>query len=64
VKETDGPQGLKSAFFSVGAVSSYKVNWQTVLFVGYGDDRVILPSNDLAKTGRTLFLKVSYAYQR
>jgi len=43
---------------------SYKLNWQTVLFLGYGDDRVILPSNDLAKTGRSLFFKVSYAYQR
>src|SRR5205085_2346456 len=43
---------------------SYKVNWQTVLFVGYGDDRVITPSNDLLRADRSVFFKVSYAYQR
>jgi hypothetical protein len=43
---------------------SYKLNWQTVLFVGYGDDRVITASNDLVKADRSLFFKVSYAIQR
>jgi len=43
---------------------SYKINWQTVLFVGYGDDRTITPSNDLVKLDRSLFFKVSYAVQR
>jgi hypothetical protein len=43
---------------------SYKLNWQTVLFVGYGDDRILTENNDLAKVDRTLFLKISYALQR
>jgi hypothetical protein len=43
---------------------SYKVNWQTVLFVGYGDDRVLLEDNTLERAGRSLFLKVSYAFFR
>ena len=43
---------------------SYKVNWQTVLFVGYGDDRVITATNDLLRADRSVFFKVSYAYQR
>ncbi|HYI09778.1 MAG TPA: DUF5916 domain-containing protein [Thermoanaerobaculia bacterium] len=43
---------------------SYKLNWQTVLFVGYGDDRVLLENNQLVETGRSLFLKVSYAFLR
>jgi hypothetical protein len=43
---------------------SYKVNWQTVLFVGYGDDRVLTQNNDLAKLDRSVFMKISYAIQR
>jgi hypothetical protein len=43
---------------------SYKLNWQTVLFVGYGDDRELTANNDLAKLDRTLFFKISYAIQR
>ncbi|HEX9163914.1 MAG TPA: DUF5916 domain-containing protein [Thermoanaerobaculia bacterium] len=43
---------------------SYKVNWQTVLFVGYGDDRLLTENNVMAKLDRSLFFKVSYAIQR
>ncbi len=43
---------------------SYKLNWQTVLFLGYGDDRVLTANNDLAKLDRSLFFKISYALQR
>jgi hypothetical protein len=43
---------------------SYKLNPQTVLFLGYSDNYIEapLPSNDLAQTGRTLFFKVGYAF--
>jgi hypothetical protein len=34
-----------------------------VLFVGYGDDRLVTPSNDLVRADRSLFFKVSYALQ-
>jgi hypothetical protein len=43
---------------------SYKVNWQTVLFVGYGDERVLLEDETLAPNRRSLFFKVSYAFIR
>ena len=43
---------------------SYKVNWQTVLFVGYGDDRLVSPDNNLLRSDRSVFFKISYAYQR
>jgi hypothetical protein len=59
-----GGGGGHTGNFLGSVLYSYKLNWQTVLFLGYGDDRVILPNNDLMKTGRSLFFKVSYAYQR
>lgn len=43
---------------------SYKLNWQTVLFVGYGDERVLTPINDLEQSSRSFFFKISYAIQR
>jgi hypothetical protein len=55
----------RSANFSGSALIAYKLNWQSVLFVGYGDDRE-LPDNGghLARADRQVFLKVSYAIQR
>ncbi len=43
---------------------SYKINWQTVLYLGYGDNRALTTFNDLAPVDRSLFFKVSYAIQR
>jgi len=43
---------------------SYKLNWQTVFFAGYGDDRVLNANADLLKADRSFFFKVSYAIQR
>ena len=54
----------KSGSFLGSVLYSYKVNWQTVLFVGYGDDRLLTSHDDLTAVGRSLFFKVSYAYQR
>ncbi|HKO54544.1 MAG TPA: DUF5916 domain-containing protein [Thermoanaerobaculia bacterium] len=50
--------------FLASVLYSYKLNWQTVLFAGYGDDRLLTPANDLVKADRSLFFKVSYALQR
>jgi hypothetical protein len=51
--------------FTGSALFAYKINWQTVLFVGYGDERALEEtSGRLARSGRELFLKVSYAFQR
>jgi len=57
VPERDG-DFLGSALFS------YKINWQTVFFLGYGDTRVIDERNDLVRSDRQVFLKLSYAFQR
>ena len=46
------------------ALFSYKLNWQTVLFLGYSDDRALTPEERLAPIGRALFFKISYAFQR
>jgi hypothetical protein len=54
----------RSGTFLGSLLYSYKLNWQTVLFVGYGDDRVRTESNDLLTSDRSFFAKVSYAIQR
>ncbi len=61
---------LRSASQHGGNVTSsllfaYKVNWQTVLFVGMGDERDIETNeNKLQPASRQLFMKMSYAFQR
>ena len=57
--------------FSGSALFAYKLNWQSVMFVGYGDERDILDNRDpphdpetLEPASRTFFLKLSYAFQR
>jgi hypothetical protein len=42
----------------------YRLNWQTVLFVGYGDNGLVNNANAVVHTDRSLFIKVSYAWQR
>jgi hypothetical protein len=59
-KTADGHGGS----FLGSVLYSYKLNWQTVLFAGYGDDRVLNANADLLKADRTFFFKVSYAIQR
>ncbi len=54
----------KSGSFDGSALFSYKLNWQSVLFIGYGDSRVLDPHGDLLRSDRQFFLKVSYAFQR
>jgi hypothetical protein len=44
---------------------AYKVNWQTVLFLGIGDEHdVDAADNKLQPESRQLFMKMSYAFQR
>ncbi|HSP13684.1 MAG TPA: DUF5916 domain-containing protein [Thermoanaerobaculia bacterium] len=50
--------------FNGSVLYSYRLNWQTVLFVGYGDDRVLLPDDRLVRSQRSFFTKISYAIQR
>jgi hypothetical protein len=51
--------------FGGSALIAYKLNWQTVLFLGYGDNRALTEdTDDLQPTDRSLFIKISYAFQR
>ncbi len=55
----------KVADFSSSALLAYKLNWQTVVFLGYGDQRTYLTATDqMEKDGRQAFMKVSYAWQQ
>ncbi len=53
-----------SKTFSGSGLIAYKINWQSVLFVGYGDDREFSPGAGLAPASRQFFVKMSYAFQR
>lgn len=53
-----------SGHFLGSALYTYRLNWQTVLFLGYGDDRELTLANTLARLDRSVFFKVSYAIQR
>ncbi len=57
VQERDGS-------FAASLLFAYKLNWQTVLFAGYGDNRTLTEDNRLEKADRQFFLKVAYAFQR
>ncbi len=44
---------------------AYKINWQTLMYVGVGDLReATLDQGNLEPSSRQFFLKVSYAFQR
>jgi hypothetical protein len=50
---------------SLSALFGYRLDWQTVLYLGYDDERAIVDaSGRLLPASRTLFFKVSYAFQR
>jgi hypothetical protein len=58
------PVRAESGSFAGSALFAYQINWQTVLFVGYADDRLQDSRGDLQRADRLLFVKVSYAFQR
>jgi hypothetical protein len=59
------PVSEKDAGLESSLLFSYKLNWQSVLFVGFGDSRTFLERTDgLEKAGRQVFVKLSYAFQR
>jgi hypothetical protein len=58
-----------SGDFGASLLLSYKLNWQSVMFIGYGDDRTLIETvfdrpRQLAPVDRQVFVKVSYALQR
>ena len=58
------PTTAHDGFFSGSVLFAYKINWQSVMFFGYGDDRTLDEQRRLQKFDRSLFVKVSYAFQR
>jgi hypothetical protein len=49
---------------TASALVAYKLNWQTVAFVGYGDGRELDEGEVLQRSDRQFFVKISYALQR
>jgi len=58
-----GPVATRDGSLSGSALFSYKLNWQTVLFAGYGDNRTLDEGGGWLRADRQLFLKISYAFQ-
>ncbi len=50
--------------FSGSAVFAYKLNWQTVIYLGYGDARTLDEQDELKPAERQVFFKMSYAFRR
>jgi hypothetical protein len=49
---------------SLSGLYAYKLNWQTVFFVGYGDSSITADTGLLTRNARSVFMKVAYAFQR
>ena len=49
---------------SGSALLAYKFNWQSVMFVGYGDNRELNERERFEQVNRQFFVKISYALQR
>lgn len=61
----DGTVDQHSGALATQFLFAYKINWQSVLFVGVGDLREAAgDESDLRKSSREVFLKLSYAFQR
>ncbi len=59
------PVDAHDSRFNGSALLGYKLNWQTVLYIGYGDERTYwTTSARLEPSDRQAFAKVSYAVQR
>jgi hypothetical protein len=58
------PVNRQSSDLTLQGLLAYKLNWQTVLYAGYGDQEQFLnPSAELEKKVRQMFAKISYAWQ-
>lgn len=60
----EGEVDEESGSFSASALFAYRLNWQSVVFLGYGDARTLSVDGGLPPGSRQVFLKVSYAFQR
>ena len=54
----------KDATLNGSALFAYKLNWQTVMYAGFGDEHALeVVTDKLEANSRQLFAKVSYAWQ-
>jgi hypothetical protein len=58
------PVDARVGSFAGSVLLAYKLNWQSVVFLGYGDDRTLDSSGNLKRASRQFFLKTAYAFQR
>jgi hypothetical protein len=58
------PVSSRSGDLNGSLLYAYRVNWQTLFYVGYGDDRTLDEKARLVRTGRQVFFKISYAFQK
>ena len=58
------PAAAHDGSFSGSVLFAYKINWQSVMFVGYGDERTLDDQRRLQRSDRSVFVKLSYAFQR
>ncbi len=58
------PVDDRTGGLSGSLVFAYKLNWQTVLFLGLGDNRELDQLDELQPNSRQAFFKISYAFQR
>jgi hypothetical protein len=54
----------KDGSWASSLLVAYKLDWQSVVFLGYGDNRTLVDDNHFEKADRQFFLKISYAFQR
>ena len=57
------PVDRRSGDFAGSLVFAYKLNWQTVLYVGVADNRVLDLEEQLEPVERQAFFKISYAFR-
>ena len=58
------PTTAHDGTFTGSVLFAYKINWQSVMFFGYGDDRTLDDQRHLQPQDRSFFVKLSYAFQR
>lgn len=56
--------GPKEGNFALSGLYGYRLNWQTTFFVGFGDAQLMDERGKYVPQSRSLFTKVSYAFQR
>lgn len=58
------PVPSRSGGLTSSLLYAYRLNWQTLFYVGAGDERTLDPSGRRLPAGRQVFFKVSYALSR